>query len=308
MILSLCPNPSIDAYAWLEKFDAGGVNRINKVKEYPGGKGTHVALALAEIGNNSRLMGAWAGSAGQWIKEACGKFEVECCGIELAGNNRKCFTFRSERPDFDNSELLEPGPSFTTKKWEAFIRLFNQQLTNIPLICMSGSWPKNAPSDAYEQLILAANKKNISTILDCSGTQLTEALKVGFFGLHLNEFEAENLCGSKDIHQLLKKIGNKVELVALTKGKDGLVLAYKGQIIAANLKLDKVISTVGSGDCLTAGIAHAISKNLSLEEIAAYTVACGAANCITEDLGMLEKEIVEKLLPQVSIKKLTDEG
>ncbi|MCM4157031.1 PfkB family carbohydrate kinase [Gramella sp. AN32] len=307
MILSLCPNPSIDSYAWLEKFETGGVNRIDRIIEYPGGKGVHVAIALATLGENSQLMGTWAGGAGQWIKQKCGKLEVECSGIELAGNNRKCYTFRSERPDFDNSELLEPGPSFTTNKWIAFIKLFELHIPNAKLICMSGSWPKNAPLDAYAQLILVAKEKKVKTILDCSGAQLTEALEVGFFGLHLNEFEAEKLCGSQDIYRLLKKLEDKVELVALTHGKKGLLLAYQGQIISANVKIDKVISSVGSGDCLTAGIAYAVSNGLSVEEIAAYGVACGAANCLTEDLGMIDKEIVEKLLPQVSIKTLTNE-
>ncbi|MGI0106948.1 1-phosphofructokinase family hexose kinase [Salinimicrobium sp. WS361] len=308
MILSICPNPSIDTYAWLNVFEVGGVNRIEKIEEYPGGKGVHVALALAELGNSSKLMGVWAGGAGDWIRKECLQKKVFAVGLELEGNNRKCYTFRSHIPHFNNSELLEPGPVLTSQKWHSFMGIFQESIVDAGILCMAGSWPVNAPVDAYSQLIEAGKSKNIPAILDCTGIQLEQALKKGFFGLHLNQDEAFNLCGSQNIQDVLKVLKGKVELVALTKGKEGLVFAYKNRILAANVKIDKVVSTVGSGDCLTAGLAHAISRNLSLEEIAAYGVACGAANCLFEDLGQLKIKDVKSLLQRVEITELTHEA
>lgn len=308
MILCLCPNPSIDSYAWLDSFDSGGVNRIGKLREYPGGKGVHVALAIAELGGEAKLMGVWGGNTGEWIKEESRKRNVDSCGITVSENNRKCYTFRSERSDFNNSELLEPEPSLSKENWNEFSSLFKKEIDGKSMICMSGSWSADSPQDAYAQLITAAHKKSVDVILDCTGPQLEKALEVGFFGLHLNQAEAEKLCGSGDIHKLLERIGDKVQLVALTKGKDGLLLSYKGQLLAVNVEIDHVISTVGSGDCLTAGLAFALSRKLSVEDIAAYGVACGAANCLTEALGLLENDVVQHLLPKVNITNLTDEN
>ena len=253
-------------------------------------------------------MGAWAGGAGEWIRTQCSQKNVSSIGVDLEGNNRKCYTFRSGNTLFNNSELLEPGPEFTSQKWDSFLKVFRKVLKETQLICMSGSWPVNSPGNAYSQLIEAGKHRNIRTILDCTGTQLKEALKKGFFGLHLNQQEAKKLCGSEDIQDLLKSLDGRVELVALTKGKEGLVLACQDRILTAKVKIDKVISTVGSGDCLTAGIAYGISRDLSLEEIAAYGVACGAANCLFEDLGQLRKNDVEKLLPKVEVKEIIHEA
>jgi tagatose 6-phosphate kinase len=303
MILSVCPNPSIDTYAWLDNFQAGGVNRIKKLEEYPGGKGVHVALAIAELGGRSKLLANWAGNNGDWIKKECSKRNIEISGIQLPGNNRKCYTFRSKNFDFQNTELLEPGPSLQAKNLIELKDKFKSDIANASLISMSGTWPKNSPNDAYAQLIEIAEKSNIKVILDCSGIQLEEALKNGFFGLHLNQHEAVNLCGSSNIKDLLKKLNGQVKLVALTKGKDGLDLFYKGQIITSNVAINNVVSTVGSGDCLTAGIAFAVFEKFGIEKIAAYGVACGAANCLSEGLGMFEKEDVEILLPKVQINK-----
>jgi len=307
MILSCCPNPSIDTYAWLHSFKAGGVNRISRLREFPGGKGIHVALALAELGADSKLLGLWAGNNGQWIKQACEEKGVASSGVGIPGNNRKCFSFRSEDPTFDNSELLEPGPELSFDAWEEFKHLFATEITNASLVCMSGSWPAQAPADAYRSLIRTAKQQQVKTLLDCTGTQLEQALEEGFFGLHLNEEEAENLCGSRQLQALLHKLAGRVELVALTKGAEGLDLYYKGEIVTAKVPIENIVSTVGSGDCLTAGIAFAVEKDWPLEKIAAYGVACGAANCLTEDLGMLQREQVEELLPRVQLKKIRNE-
>jgi 1-phosphofructokinase family hexose kinase len=303
MILSVCPNPSIDTYAWLDNFEPGGVNRIKKLEEYPGGKGVHVALAIAELGVSSKLLANWAGNNGDWIKKECSNRNIEISGIQLPGNNRKCYTFRSKNFDFQNTELLEPGPSLYAKNLIEFKDKFKSEIAKASLICMSGSWPKNSPNDAYAQLIEIAGKSNVKVILDCTGVQLEEALIKGFFGLHLNQHEAMNLCGSSNIKDLLRKLNGKVKLVALTKGKDGLDLFYNNQILTSNVAISNVVSTVGSGDCLTAGIAFAVFKKFEIKKIAAYGVACGAANCLSEALGMIKKEDVEKLLPKVQINK-----
>lgn len=305
MILCVCPNPSIDTYAWMPDFTKGDVNRMTRTAEFPGGKATHVALALAELGAEAELMGVWAGGAGQWIQQASKEKGVSCSGPTVSGNNRKCFTFRSDDPQFDNTELLEPGPELSQEDWNRFLETFKARLKEADFICMSGSWPKNAPDDAYRQLLDLAAARNKKVLLDCSGKQLEEAMKTGCFGLHVNQSEAEKFCGSSNLKDLLEKLDGKVDLVALTKGAKGLELYYNQEVVHAKVEIPHVVSTVGSGDCLTAGIAYALTQEeITVKEIAAYGVACGAANCLIEDLGMLQNSDVQELLHKVQFREI----
>lgn len=301
MILCVCPNPSIDTYAWLAKFEQGGVNRIEKLQDFPGGKGTHVAFALEQLGADVSLFGNWAGNSGEWIRDTLTRAGIRPIGIPLKGNNRKCYTFRSGDNAFNNTELLEPGPEMTTKDWEKFLKKFNAQVKRHDFICMSGSWPNGAPEDAYLQLLKICAKHDKRAILDCSGVQLKNALKTKFFGLHINEHEAKDAFGVDNSVEVFSLLKEKVSLIALTKGKEGLYLRSKDQMLYASVVIDKVISTVGSGDCLTAGIAYSIVNGLTLEETAKYGVACGAANCLNEDLGMLKGSDVQRLVREVEV-------
>lgn len=302
MILTVCPNPSIDTFAWLQVFRVGEANRIEDIKEFPGGKGTHVAMALNELNSSVSLLGNWAGTNGEWIKSSPQLKGIEVLGTQLRGNNRKCFTFRSHvDKQFDNTELLEPGPEMNDEDWESFLKHFKSALKCCSLVCLSGSWPLGAPEDAYFQLVQLCTKAGKRAILDCSGIQLQNALKGEFFGLHINEHEAEANFGTKNYGEINEQLKNKVSLLAITKGKDGLFLYMDHNYVHANVVLDEVKSTVGSGDCLTAGIAYAVVNELPFNQIAAYGVACGAANCMNENLGMLRLEDVNQLLPRVKL-------
>lgn len=302
MVLTVCPNPSIDTYAWMEAFQLGQTNRIVGLREFPGGKGIHVAMALRELDCPVTLMGNWAGPQGEWIKNSPKLQGMKIIGPQLTGNTRKCFTFRAEVDQkMANTELLEPGPVMTTQDWESFLSQFNVALEHCSLVCLSGSWPLGAQDDAYYQLLQLCEKAGIKAILDCSGIQLKHALKGRFFALHINEGEAEAHFGAVNPTEIYKFIKNKVSCLALTKGKDGLFLCGAHVYVHANVLLKEVISTVGSGDCLTAGMAYAIFNGLNWEEMASYGVACGAANCMNEDLGMLRREDVAELLPLVKL-------
>ncbi len=302
MILTVCPNPSIDTYAWLQIFRNGEANRIAKMKEFPGGKGIHVAMALKELKSAVSLIGNWAGTNGEWIKNNPQLAKIEISGIQLMGNNRKCYTFRSGlEKKLNNTELLEPGPEMMAEDWNLFLTQFRMALKGCNLVCLSGSWPKGAPEDAYWQLLQICEKEDKKAILDCSGIQLKNALKDKFFGLHINEHEANSNFGTENHIEIRKHLKDKVSLLAITKGKEGLFLHLEELYVHANVVINDVKSTVGSGDCLTAGIAYAIAQELPFNQIAAYGVACGAANCMNEDLGMLRLEDVNKLLPKVQL-------
>lgn len=302
MILCVCPNPSIDSFAWLESIDPGKTNRISALKKYPGGKGTHVALAVNELDVKVKLMGIWAGKSGEYIRIECEKFGIKTSGIEIEGENRHCYTFKSNSNEFNSTELLEPGPSLSNQSWKNFLKKFEVEIKQASLICISGSFPTNAPEDAYFRMIEICKTNNKKVIIDCSGIQLKNALKSSFFGIHLNEHEIQELDPENTIDNNIKLLKDHCEMVAISLGEKGLKLYYDELIIQANVTVDQVLSTVGSGDCLTAGIAVGFYKKQDLVEIARLGVSAGAANCINEDLGMLKKSDVVHLLQQTEFK------
>ena len=293
MILSICPNPSIDILSEIDHFRLTSVNRFKKETHYPGGKGVHVALAIATITGNADLLGVWGGPSGSWIQDECQSRQVSCMGPRVDGWSRSCYTFKSEDPRINETELMGAGPLVKEHEYRAFVDEFKTLLNRYDVVCMSGSVPPGFPSETYFHLLgLITGQK---TIVDCSGIALEKALERNPYCVHINLHEGKALFDTDDPRLIATKLKEHCAYAAVTNGADGLYLAHEDQMVHANVRIENIISTVGSGDCLVAGLAVAISQQYTLEEMAKLAVACGAANCICEDLGMLRLEDVQLL-------------
>ena len=304
MILAVCPNPSVDTLVEIAAFNASDVNRALSEKRYPGGKGVHVALAAAEYHESVRLLAYWGGPTGDWIKEQCEAQGIECMGPRLIEWNRFCITFSQDGP-FNETELLGIGPAIEQTHLDQFYEAFESNLIGVSVVVMSGSLPPQCPSDLYNNLIKIAHTYNIPALIDTTGDALEQALPAKPYGVHLNKTETQQVKGVTNIEGAMDYLDTFSTLKIITHGEDGLYLGFDNELLHANVGLGDIHSTIGSGDCLMAGIAVALDKKFHQQELARMGVAFGAANCLRKDLGMLYKHDVDSLLPQVIIKKLT---
>lgn len=301
MILCLCPNPAIDKFIWVDDFKLGEVNRINNEQSFPGGKGVHVALGIAELGKECALLGFWGGDTGRYIKEHCENKGISCYGPEIDEPNRTCLTFRS-LDELNGTELLEQGPFIKEEKINLFWLEFTRLLETATAVCMSGSWPRTNTEMNYAEFIVETKKKGIKTFVDCSGKNLINILPANPYCIHINNHEGFEVFKEHSPLKIAASILKSCDLAAITCGADGLYLSDKSQAcIHASCKLNSIISAVGSGDSLMAGLVVADKRNLNLSETAKLAVACGAANCVREELGMFYKKDVDMLLTQIEL-------
>lgn len=295
-VLVVCPNPAIDIYAWLDGFKIGVPNRITKEAKYPGGKGIHVAMALAELGIPVAVAGLWGGGSGEWIKKTCNEFypDIDFIGPELKEWSRSCYTFKA-KGGFDDTEILGTGPTVADLDFRDLLNSINLALDSYDMMALCGSWPKGSPDDGYAQVVNLGKKKGVKSFVDCTGVQLKNALKSKPFGVHLNRKEITDFYKT-DFNLAKENVLADCDVAAITDGSKGLYLLTDKKEYHALAKVDRVVSTIGSGDCLTAGVVAGYLKSLPPTEIAKLGAACGAANCVREDLGMLNRADVDALI------------
>lgn len=307
MILCLCPNPSIDKFIWVDDFRPGKVNRIKKEQSFPGGKGIHVALGIAELGEKCALLGFWGGDTGKLIKEYCEERGISCYGPEIDKPNRTCFTFRSGGL-LDGTELLEPGPHVSEEEINIFRSEYIRLLDTSSVICMSGSWPSSDTEIEYAGFIVSAKERGAKTFVDCSDKNLLRALEANPYCVHINNQEGFEVYNEHSPLKIAGAVLENSDLAAISCGADGLYLSGKCQpAIHASCRVDDIISTVGCGDSLMAGLVVAHQRNLGLPEMAKLGVACGAANCIREELGIFYKKDTDKLYLQAKLSFIEPE-
>jgi fructose-1-phosphate kinase PfkB-like protein len=82
------------------------------------------------------------------------------------------------------------------------------------------------------------------------------------------------------------------------------MVAPDGQVWQARAPSLQVVSTVGSGDSMLAGLVVARLRGYALTEALAFGVACGSANVLSSLPGRFERQHVDTILAQIEIKKL----
>jgi len=307
MIVCVCPNLSIDSFFEMVHFRESQVNRSQKEAYYPGGKGVHVALAAKELGEDVALLGFWGGVTGQWIKKKCEQFGIMCFGPVINQNSRFNIIFKSQKSRIDETQILAAGPQIDKVSFAAFKEDFKKIIEDAKCIVMSGSWPNSQTEDEYQHLIEISGEYQKPVFIDFTGQQLTNVLYSKPYGLHLNLDEAQEYFGKTSTElQLIQKMNNVSTLPMLTLGSEGLCLGRENQYVTGSCKIeeDEVVSTVGSGDCTVAGLAVSYVRNYNLYQTVTLAVACGAANCLRSELGMLYKKDVDSLLSKVSVNEV----
>lgn len=307
MILAVCANPSVDSFWSLPAVRQGTTNRSSAETYYPGGKGIHIAFALQELGEEVTVLGIWGGQTGEWLKKQCNENDINTIGPSVEEWNRLCISMKSNT-DWNETELLGAGPKVDEATRKAFYEAYRTFINKYApqAVVMSGSAPAGFENRIYRRLVSVAQNMELPTFVDASNSLLKEALEVQPHAIHINHHEGQEICNYDHPGDIARWLGDFCNVAAVTAGTDGLYLQVDKQLFNAYHRMDssKIVSTVGAGDCLFAGLCKATLKNKDSAYWAKYSAACGTANCINPQLGILKNEDVEKIMKTVTLKNL----
>jgi 1-phosphofructokinase family hexose kinase len=261
---------------------------------------------LRAIGIDSRIIGFVGGCTGQAMQSGLLAAGFEVHFVEVEEETRQNVTLFDEASG-QYTKINEPGPSISPRHIAAFRALVDQMARPGDLWAFCGSLPPGAPSDLYAKLIQQVQAQGGRAFLDTSGRAFRDGLPACPFAIKPNSEEAAEFLGlpvySDDEHcaaaRRLQSQG--VELVALTRGAQGLVLAMEGEILLATPPPVAARSPIGAGDAALAGLLWAVSDGCGPIETARRAVACGTAAAMQEGTGVGDRLLVEKLLDQVTI-------
>ncbi len=306
-------NTSIDKLIEVDEFAVGHVQRASKVSTYPGGKGLHVATAVAALGEPVALVGLVDKAHRALFADWLGARGVAFHGIELPEEAalRTCVAVRERSGRI--TEILEPGPPLDAPCAMRLEATFGELARGAKLAVLSGSLPPGLDTRTYARLIASLQgeaRAGVRCLVDTGAAPLREAMRAQPFMVKPNRDEAETWLGApvEDLAAAMRAARRMTEegvsMVVISLGEDGAVACARGELLHASVEIPAVENAVGSGDALLGGMAVGLARGLSLEAILRLGVACGAANAMTRDTGFFRRADVESLLPLVELRRL----
>lgn len=309
MILTVTLNAAIDKRYVVEDYQVGQVNRVKECSYVPGGKGLNVSKPAAIYGAEVVVTGFVGGHAGNYIEDSLKPFGIKSEFYHVEAESRSCINIWDE-VNHVQTEFLEPGFTLTEKEFEGFEEKFRTLVTDAKVVAMSGSAPKGLDGTAYQRLVKIGKNAGKQVILDTSGKLLEMGIQASPTLIKPNIDEIRMLTGKtcNDIAEIIdaaKEIHkNGVKIVAVSLGADGSLAVGEEGIFRAEVPKIDAVNTVGCGDSMIAGFAVGMEEGLSLPDMLKKASAISAAAAMREETGFFVMQDMEKLLPEIKIRKL----
>lgn len=309
MIATVTLNPSLDKTVTVEGLVVDEANRWTSLRRDPGGKGINVSRVLHELGNETIAYGFIGGIDGQTLEHLLEQQGVPCDFTSIRGQIRSNFIITNLKTR-RQTRIDAPGPRISRNELGNLMDKITHIEPKPDFLVLAGSVPPGVPDDIYKQIIEETKKHGVKTVLDSDDEWLKEGIKAKPDVIKPNVHETEELLGEKlrdeaAIIQALKTLVDEgIEVVAISRGKDGLIVANGGEILKVIPPQVEIRSTVGAGDSAVAGLVLKLSQGDGIEEACRLAVAAGTAATLTPGTELCRRQDVERLLPQVKVEKL----
>ena len=309
MIVTVTLNAAIDKRYVVEGFQVGEVNRVKECSYTPGGKGLNVSKPAAIAGAKVVATGFVGGHAGNYIEDELKPFGIESAFYHMNEESRSCINIW-DSVNKVQTEFLEPGFTVTEADFEGFVEQFTELVKEADVVAMSGSVPKGLDGKAYQRLVGIVKEAGKKVILDTSGKLLEDGIEAKPTMIKPNIDEIRMLTGNQcndltEIIEAAKQIQKSgVEIVAVSLGKDGSIVACEEGVYRAIVPKIDAVNTVGCGDSMIAGFALGLSEGLSIKETLQKASAISAAAALREETGFFVMEDMEQIFPRVEIKNI----
>jgi 1-phosphofructokinase family hexose kinase len=311
MILTVTLNPAMDRLLFVNGFTFNVTNRITRRENCVGGKGTHVSVNLACLGEPSIATGIAMGGTGRQIIESLEGSGVTCDFIlSEQGDSRTNYLLIDEK---SSTLICEKGPEMSAEILDAFYERYDALTDRMDWVVISGdasNFTDSAGTSLQDKLLASAHEKGCRIALDSAGASLKSGIKHSPFLIKPNAEELSELTGMPtetdgQIVAAIKSLsGYDVEIIAVSMGSKGSIVKFGKELYRAGVADVKAVNTVGCGDAYLSGLVCAIKNGYAPERALKFAAACGAAEALNPLSVGLDQSKAEALCENIKVERL----
>ena len=304
-IATLTLNPTIDVAYEVDR--VLHTHKMRTLKEHydPGGGGINVARVFVRLGGNARCYYLSGGATGHALDGFLDLHQLVRCRIQIAGPTRVS-TSILEHESSKEYRFVPPGPTVAPEEWQECLDRIAE--ADCDYLVASGSLPPGLPEDFYARVAAIVARRGIRMMLDSSGPGLRGGLAGDNVYLvkpslgELRQLTGRDLETAEEIADAAMTIVEKgqAELVAVTMGHNGALLARKSGTLHLPAIPIEAKSAVGAGDSFLAAMTYGLAGGRDPVEAFRLGMAGGAAAVLTPGTDLCHRTDVERLFTLVA--------
>lgn len=319
-IVTITLNPAVDRVMRVERFRVGQHCPAKRTGHYPAGKGVNVSRVLAVLGVRSVATG-FVG------ERELGMFEEYLEHIGQGRITTQLLVVRGRTRD--NITIVDPIDDTETHLRDEGFRVSRDDVVRVSskvgmlarrdtILCFCGSLPPGVCAGDFRSMLHRCEDAGARAVVDTNRKVLSAIASERFWMLKANASELATITGMATeseeeaiaaARSLTRAHGGGIEWVIGTRGEQGAIMVGPNTELVARTFVHPglVMSTVGCGDSLLAGVLSSVVRGKPWTEALRLGVAVGTANAVSREAGEInqddigtyfETSVVESRLPE----------
>lgn len=305
-VLTVTLNPALDLTVQLPALRLGEVNRSDNLQVHAAGKGLNVAQVLADLGHQLTVTGFLGEANAQPFEQlfAARGFADEF--VRVAGETRS--NIKLAEADGRITDINGPGLEVGAAQRDELLARLERLVPGHELVVVAGSLPRGVEVPWFVDLLQQLARLGARVALDTSGAALREGLALSLWLIKPNEEELAQARGldpadAQALADEARRLNARIEHVVMSQGAAGVSWFSPAAAWHAQPPKVRVVSTVGAGDSLLAGMLHGLLAGWPAERTLAHATAIAAQAVgqigfgITDRAQLAELEAAVRLQP-----------
>lgn len=308
-VATITLNTAYDLVGRLPRIELGEVNTVETLGLFPAGKGINVAKVLRDLGVEVAV-GGFLG------EENVGDFEhlfrslaLQDCFQRVAGRTR--INVKITETEADVTDLNFLGYQIQPQAWQQFVSDSLAYCQQFDIVAVCGSLPRGVSAEQFSAWLKQLSQTGVKVLLDSSNAALTEGAKAQVWLVKPNHRELEAWAG-KSLNSLAEIIAAAKQLqqqgianVIVSMGAQGSIwVSAQGVVQAQPPKCENVVSTVGAGDSMVAGLIYGSLQQWAQGQSLAFASAVSALAVSQSNVGVADPRALESILAQVQLRQI----
>ncbi|KXO07753.1 1-phosphofructokinase [Moritella sp. JT01] len=304
-VVTVTLNPALDLTGHLQTLAKGTVNQVNHCALEPAGKGVNVAKVLAELGADVTATGFLGVENEAPFCQLFERTKITDKFIRVQGATR--INVKLVEANSQVSDINFPGVSVTAAALVEFeTMLFNLSLSHDVFI-IAGSLPVGVSPEVCANWIEKLQQAGKKVFFDSSNAALSAGLAVKPWLIKPNDEELAHWAESsaqadKSLTEIAQQLSNTgIANVVVSLGAEGVMWLNKEGWLQAKPPTMDVVSTVGAGDTLVAGMCWGHLNNWDKEQTLRFATALSALAVTQVGVGVKDINSVQAMSEHIAI-------
>lgn len=308
-VVTITLNPALDLTGSLDVLNVGSVSLVKQGSLHAAGKGVNVAKVLSDLGAKVTVTG-FLGRDNQEL--FCQLFDQMAAideFVRVDGATR--INVKLVEQSGEVSDINFPGVEVTPLAIEQFERTLERLAADHDYFVLAGSLPQGISPALCASWIEKLHSMGKKVLFDSSRDALKAGLDAKPWLIKPNDEELSQFVG-RELHtpeqcqaaaaQLAEK---GIENIVVSMGANGVMWLNQHQWLHAKPPRIQVVSTVGAGDTLVAGLCWGHMQQMEKTELLTFATALSALAVTQVGVGMSNRKQLETLQQQIQLQPVS---